>query len=115
MFRKMQQWWLRRRLARPISAVTYYVSLDGSDENDGLHPLRAWKTIEQLNRRNMQIKACDQILFRRGYTYLGRPYYLQKPATARPKLGAYGSGSYPVFPDVKNQQRKAQSEEPNIK
>jgi hypothetical protein len=76
------------------------VSGDGNDVNGGKHPLQAWKTIERLNREKMQIHPDDQILFRRGYRYTGQPFYLNRRWRMPVKVGAYGSGKHPEFPDV---------------
>ena len=77
--------------------MTYYVSGDGDDRNPGTHPLQAWKSIAKLNREKMRIQQNDQILFRRGYSYQGFPFYLNKRGI---KIGAYGSGTQPRFPDI---------------
>jgi len=51
----------------------YYVSADGSDDNDGLTPNTAWKTTDKVNEalaKNL-IQATDTILFRRGDIFRG--------------------------------------------
>ena len=47
-----------------ISGTAYYVSNDGNDENDGLSPETAWRSIEKLN--SFEFKDGDGVLFRRG-------------------------------------------------
>ena len=79
----------------------YYISGDGDDDNDGLHPLRAWKTIERLNMESKRIKEYDQIFFQRGHIYRGYPFYSQHDKTYNIRI--YGSGELPSFPDIKNE------------
>jgi hypothetical protein len=94
------KWWWSKKQRHRITATTYYISGNGHDQNDGKHPLRAWKSIYHLNQQKMKIRAQDQILYRRGYTYPGCPFYLNSNRY-HIRTGAYGSGSYPVFPDIK--------------
>ncbi len=82
------------------TTTTYYVSGSGRDDNDGRHPLRAWKTIGRLNDAKAQIKVNDQILFQRGFSYPGRPFYLASTRHLKIMVGAFGSGAYPKFPDL---------------
>jgi hypothetical protein len=44
-----------------VWAASYYVSSAGHDDNDGLSQAQAWKTIERVNRVNLD--SGDQILF----------------------------------------------------
>ena len=98
-------WWRRwwKKSGKGGTSVIYYVAGDGNDADDGIHPLTAWQTIHRLNQHKHKIKRNDQILFKRGYTYTGTPFYLDKPKYTSLRIGAYGSGRHPVFPDIKNQ------------
>lgn len=92
----LKRYWHRATKKNARTPTIYYVAGDGNDAFDGRHPLQAWRSIERLNNAKNQIKASDQILFKRGYVYTGRPYYLDYKG-AQLKIGAYGSGKYPVF------------------
>ena len=47
-----------------IKGTTYYVSNDGSDENDGLSPKNPWKTLEKVS--SAEFEPGDGVLFKRG-------------------------------------------------
>lgn len=91
-------WWKKSKGSVP--PTIYYVAGDGSDRLDGKHPLRAWRTIEHLNQHKHKVRRDDQILFKRGFIYPGRPYYISSEKHLALRVGAYGSGTHPVFPDV---------------
>ena len=63
---------LRKKIAEakpeyaPIKGTTYYVSADGDDNNDGLSPETAWKTLDGPYNNFDNIKSGDAILFRCG-------------------------------------------------
>jgi len=99
MFKKLKSWWKRRRRGNRIAADIFYIAGDGNDDYDGKHPLRPWRTIDKLNASKMKIRAGDQILFRRGFSSSGRPFYLDQTHKDL-RIGAYGSGFHPVFPDA---------------
>ncbi|MDH3243241.1 MAG: hypothetical protein OEM26_01385 [Saprospiraceae bacterium] len=86
----------QRRTSR--KGEVYYVSGTGSDLNSGLHPLRAWRSIQKLNNNRNRISPQDFVLFQRGYEYPGIPFYLTRGE--KPKVGAFGRGPMPRFPDV---------------
>ena len=67
---------------------TYYVSQDGSDDNDGLSPQTPVKTLEMVN--SMDLKRGDAVLFRRGDLWRGQ--LKTRPAVS---YSAYGSGPKP--------------------
>ena len=90
--------WKRRKIKNKEARI-YYISGDGDDANDGLHPLRAWKTINRLNQESGNIRPTDQIFFKRGFTYPGLPFYQLSRREYKVKI--YGSGEIPVFPDCK--------------
>lgn len=71
-----------------IKGTTYYVSASGDDENNGLSPETAWKTLERVS--NAEIKEGDGVLFRRGDTFRG--FIITKPGVS---YGAYGKGEKP--------------------
>ena len=74
-----------------ITGKTYYVSsINGSDENDGLSPETAFKTLTPTNR--IRINAGDAILFERGSIFRGH-YSARTGCT----YGAYGEGEKPRF------------------
>ena len=73
--------------------------------NSGKHPLQPWRTIDRLNQEKKWIWPEDQVLFRRGFRYWGHPFYLDPKCTKAIKVGAYGGGSHPVFPDVDIKQK----------
>ncbi len=66
----------------------YYVSANGSDDNDGLTPETAWKTTNKVNNDFLRgsIQATDTVLFRKGDTFRG---YLDVYANDI-LLGSYG-------------------------
>ncbi len=47
-----------------IKGTAYYISNDGNDENDGLSPESAWKTVTRANA--CECRPGDALLFRRG-------------------------------------------------
>lgn len=62
------------RHAKPeikVSGTIYYVSNDGDDNNDGLTPETAWKTIDRVNANFKLYTNNDAVLFRCGDTFRG--------------------------------------------
>ena len=47
-----------------VLGTKYYVAADGNDENDGLTPETAWKTIEKVN--NAKYLYGDGVFLKRG-------------------------------------------------
>ncbi|MCW3805494.1 family 43 glycosylhydrolase [Plebeiibacterium marinum] len=74
----------------------YFDSIDGSDENNGLSEGKAWKSFGNID--NIQLKAGDSILLRRGSVFGDR---LEITAQGRSDCGivvdAYGSGNKPCI------------------
>ena len=97
----LKKWWRKITGTENSNPTIYYISGDGSDSNIGTHPMQAWKSIKRLNQAKNKIRAKDQILFKRGYCYTGRPFYLDHPHHEN-QIGAYGSGKHPVFPQIEN-------------
>ena len=73
-----------------IKGTTYYVSNDGSDENDGLSPKNPWKTLEKVS--SAEFEPGDGVLFKRGDLFRG---YVQTKSGVT--YGAYGIGDKPKF------------------
>ena len=71
----------------PLGEVRYISQLNGNDENDGLTPETAWKTLARLGERHL-----DTVLFERGGVYRGGI-----DLTSRTRYGAYGTGPKPCF------------------
>ena len=55
------------------SGRTFYVSAEGSDENDGLSRDKPLKSIAAVNK--LQLKAGDSVCFRGGDTFEGNLYF----------------------------------------
>ena len=69
-------------------STTYYISTDGDDENDGLKPESAIKSLQRL--AELDLKPNDCVLFRRGDVWRG-----QIRAKAGVTYSAYGQGEKP--------------------
>jgi hypothetical protein len=82
-------------LSISLNAKTYYVDASGNDNNSGLSPVSAWKTLSKVNKATFF--AGDSILFKRGC--LWREVLFPKGGTATQKIfyGAYGSGRMPAL------------------
>lgn len=86
---------MRKAIRNTKSAVTpeqfnraFFVSTEGSDQNDGLSPRTPIKTLDHLN--SLDLKAGDAVFFRRGDTWRG------KLATrGEVTYSAYGKGAKP--------------------
>ena len=71
---------------------TYYISsLNGNDENDGLSPESAWRTLEKINSDGTLCEN-DYVLFERGSLFRDR-IWLKAGVT----YSAYGKGDKPKF------------------
>lgn len=76
------------------AGTTYYVSNGGDDDQDGLSPDSAWRTIDKVNRSTFQ--AGDAILFRRGDTWREELVIDWSGSENAPiTFGAYGTGDKP--------------------
>lgn len=92
-----------------VKGTVYYVSsLNGNDDNDGLSPQTAWKSLEKLNEIDTEnkcskfLKYGDVVLFERG-----SKFYCTTPSRNAGMFGllvfsgvtysAYGEGEKPVF------------------
>ncbi len=75
-----------------ITGTTYYVSNSGNDDNDGLSPNTAWKTIAKVN--SFPLKDGDGVLFERGGIWRGDNIKQEKVSVT---YSAYGDGEKPKF------------------
>ncbi len=73
-----------------IKGTKYYVSVDGDDNNDGLTPETAIKTLDRIDA--LELNEGDAILFKRGDLFrFGRTVILKSGIT----YGSYGAGPKP--------------------
>ncbi len=78
------------------SQITYYVSSEGDNGNDGSSAQKALQTIEAVNAKTLS--AGDSVLFRRGDVFVGQLEATQSGSSSAPiYYGAYGSGENPVI------------------
>lgn len=75
--------------ALSFSGTAYYLSENGNDDNDGLSPETAWKTLDRL--KNFEFNENDAILMERGSLFRGG-IDLNKNGMI---LSAYGEGEKP--------------------
>lgn len=75
------------------TGTAYYVSPNGSDNNDGLSPETAWQDIYKVN--DADLREGDAVFFERGgvYRLLGERLNLSDGVT----YSAYGEGAKPVI------------------
>ena len=73
-----------------IKGNIYYVSNDGSDENDGRSPRSPWRTLKRVSKA--ELAAGDGVLFRRGDLFRGCV-----KAREGVTYAAYGEGKKPEF------------------
>ena len=71
-----------------ITGMTYYVSTEGDDQNNGLTPQTPWCTLERVSKA--ELAAGDGVLFRRGDLFRGTVI-----AHSGVSYGAYGIGEKP--------------------
>lgn len=88
----------------------YYVSMYGNDENDGLTPESAWKTIKNVDARSKILKEGDKVLFERGGVFRG-----SMKLTSGVTYSAYGKGDKPcMFGSLKNYAQRNLWEKDNV-
>ena len=75
-----------------FSGTAYYVSNEGSDENDGRSPEKAWKTPERVTgaKRGGELMPGDAVFFKRGQLFRGLIETANGVA-----YSAYGEGAKP--------------------
>lgn len=78
----------------PASGVTYYISPDGDNKNEGTSPETAWKDVNALNINSWAFMAGDTVLFERGGIYRTSSAIFVKSGMS---YGAYGKGDKPVL------------------
>lgn len=76
-----------------VTGKKYYVSENGSDDNDGLSPDKAWKSIKKVD--SFRFSQGDGVFFKRGDVFRadGVTLTLQSGVT----YSAYGNGEKPVL------------------
>ena len=79
------------------SEIAYYIdSVSGNDENDGLSPDSAWKTVSRANSE--VFSAGSSILFKRGCRFDGSFIMSGSGTEAAPiTVSAYGEGADPII------------------
>lgn len=78
------------------NAVTYYVSNNGNDNNDGLTEATAIATIDKLN--SLELNAGDKILLKSGDTFTGTFRPTDSGVEGYPiTISSYGEGARPVW------------------
>ncbi|WP_221469039.1 hypothetical protein [Cohnella nanjingensis] len=76
--------------------TTYYVDPAGSDDNDGLSPGTAWKSLVKVN--GTTFGPGDNILFKAGGSWSGQLWPKGSGSAASPiVIDRYGTGSAPVI------------------
>jgi hypothetical protein len=77
------------------SGITYYISSSGGDdENSGLSPEQAWKSIDRVN--DSSLHPGDTVLFKRGEIWREQLQITWSGTVENPiTFAAYGSGSKP--------------------
>lgn len=70
----------------------YYISSNGSDDNDGKTKETPWKTLEQIEKNQERFSENTTFLFERGCVFRG--FFGVKSGCS---YGAYGEGEKPVF------------------
>ena len=73
-----------------VSGVRYYVRADGCDENDGLSPKSAWRSLKKVTET--KLNPGDGVFFRRGDVFRG---FVN--AQAGVTYAAFGTGDKPKF------------------
>jgi hypothetical protein len=85
-------------LCTRLLAVTYYVSPNGNDNNNGTSPGSPWRTIQRAQQVTQSMQPGDRILFERGGVYPGKLNLNASGTAANPiTFGAYGTGPDPVI------------------
>jgi hypothetical protein len=82
-------------IAVPATGTLYYIDSDtGSDDDSGLSPAQAWKSLEKVN--GTVFGPGDQVLFKRGTRYTGQLRPQGSGRSGQPILiGSYGLGPRP--------------------
>lgn len=84
------------RLSCP--AKSYYISVSGNDQNDGLSPVTSWKTFSKINSFFKYILPGDSILFKRGDIFYGSIKVIKSGTENHPIVfAAFGEGEKPII------------------
>jgi hypothetical protein len=82
--------------AAPPEPPVYYVSPSGDDSNDGLSPVRPWRTVAKVNVTSLSPGA--RVLFMRGGEWREQLRPSSSGTPSNPVVfGSYGSGLRPKF------------------
>jgi len=86
-----------------FSQTTYYVKNGGSDAAAGTSDATAWETITKVNSIQSSLVPGDNILFKRGDTFIGT-ITANKSGTLSDRIiyGAYGEGADPIITGFTN-------------
>jgi parallel beta-helix repeat protein len=80
------------------AATTYYVSAEGSNQNDGLTMATALKSLGRVNAILSRLQPGDSLLFRRGDSFHGAMTINCSGNERLPiVIGSYGKGANPVI------------------
>ena len=79
-------------IAPSVTGKTYYVSMSGSNANNGLTPATAWRNTDAVSANASKFNAGDVVLFERGGVYRGTTQM-----TSGVSYGAYGTGPKPCL------------------
>ena len=88
---------------KTYTGTAYYVSNDGDDENDGLTPETAWRTVGRMNQEldrceGSVMKPGDAIFLRRGDTFrLSDWSWSLNVSLDEVTISAYGEGDKPIL------------------
>ena len=75
-----------------LTARTFYVAADGSDENDGLTPETPFRSIDKIN--TLKLIPGDKVLFKKGDTFQGALKPKGSGAEGAPiVIASYGEGN----------------------
>ena len=79
------------------SAVFYFSSSSGNDENDGLIPAMAWQSIEKAN--SLELVPGDSVLFKAGETFSGKLTVMNEGGIAGSPIvfSSYDEGEKPIL------------------
>lgn len=78
-------------------ATDYYVSMYGSDSNNGLSTSTPWKSLNKLNASFPMMNPGDRVLLRRQDIFYGSINVTKSGTYGSPiTIGTYGSGAKPV-------------------
>ena len=84
-------------LGMHAKATDYYLSVYGSDNNDGTSSSTPWRTLDKLNASFGRLNPGDNVLLRRGDVFYGSIKVTKSGTSGAPiTIGAYGSGAKPI-------------------